>query len=717
MQKNQELQDIITLIENRQLGRALRGVENYLLTRQLQADADRVAVVRQDYDYLLQYWRQGYADPQRNELYDKLLRQLYVLTTNLVLKDWLRGSPYLKNLYTRTRQTGRNWTVSAIRQQLENYVSEQAMLSLEPENKRQVRREELERQHAMLMNDLFDYIVTTRLWPDTLSEAFEEMLLSPTIDSLDQQLIVSAITLSAMQAFDFNKFSVLANVCRQTTDDALRQRALVGWVLALDGNKNAIYPDLHQLVADLCADEQIRQALTELQMQLIYCMEAENDGKTIMSEIMPELMKGNNMRVTRHGLEEIDEDALEDILHPEAAEQNMERMEQSMHRMANMQKQGADIYFGGFSQMKRFPFFNQLSSWFVPFYSHHPAVSAVWQRTRGRRFLETVTAIGTFCDSDKYSFVLAFEQLLDRIPQSVLSMIEQGDATPIPIGGDIDLEEQRQPAFRRRMYLQNLYRFFRLYAVRSEFADPFSDVGRYLFFANPVFRGTALQQRSMEVAAFLLKRKRREELRMVLDGCDDSCHNYQYYMLRARIEKPAAQRTSYKEALRLQPESEQALAGYARACFNLQIYEEAVGAYERLAKLQERMSYQLSLAACLANCGRTSEAEPILFKLNYLHPDNKNVLRILAWTLMAGGKYEQAEKCYGQLEGEDVTRGDAVYHAICLWLMGRIADAIDRFNVLTEPLETIIDSERQFLLQHGVGPVDIQLMLDSVDSH
>ena len=53
-------------------------------------------------------------------------------------------------------------------------------------------------------------------------------------------------------------------------------------------------------------------------------------------------------------------------------------MEESFQKMAEMQKQGTDIYFGGFSQMKRFPFFNELSNWFVPFYSHHPAVAEVY---------------------------------------------------------------------------------------------------------------------------------------------------------------------------------------------------------------------------------------------------------------------------------------------------------------------------------------------------
>lgn len=40
--------------------------------------------------------------------------------------------------------------------------------------------------------------------------------------------------------------------------------------------------------------------------------------------------------------------------------------------MMDMREKGVDIYFSGFSQMKRFPFFSSLVNWFVPFISIIP---------------------------------------------------------------------------------------------------------------------------------------------------------------------------------------------------------------------------------------------------------------------------------------------------------------------------------------------------------
>lgn len=720
MRQNETLLNVINLAAERRLGEALSLLDSYLQAHpQLQSDMEKLQAVNSDYELLLHYWQQGFNDPERDKLYFKLLRRLYTLASNMLLNDHLRNSPFMRNLYSQPRQSGREWSVSAIRAQLEDYVSAQAMLELEPPHTRLPKSHQLHEQHARFMDDLFDYIVTSRLWSEATASAFEAMLLSPTVDLLDRQLIVSAVSLSVMQAFGYHKFSVLCSVYEQADDEALRQRALVGWVMSLGGMKPELYPEVARRVETLCLDDATLQALTELQMQLFYCMEAEDDGRRIHDEIIPDIMKGSHLRMTRQGLEENDEDSLEDILHPEAAEQHMEQMEQSMHRMADMQRSGADIYFGGFSQMKRFPFFSRLSAWFVPFYPQHPAVSDIWENTKGKRFLETVTKIGAFCDSDKYSFVLAFRQVLDRIPQSMLSMVEQGEASPIPLGGQIADDEQRQPAFQRRLYLQNLYRFHRLFSVRSEFVDPFADASRYVFFANPAFRLSRLQEHAMEVAAFLFKRKRTRELTLVLDSIDPARRDYNYYIMRARVEAVGdEQRRLYQQALRLRNDAEQALAGWARCCFDVQAYDDAIEAYQKLVDMQpERLSYQLSLAACMANADRTTEAEPLLFKLNYLHPDNLNVVRILAWTLMNGAKYDQAERYYEQLgQSQSVPSDDIVNHAFCLWLNGKTSDALKLLNTIDDKTSVAesIAAERSFLLGHGLLEVDLQLMLDSL---
>jgi hypothetical protein len=141
-------------------------------------------------------------------------------------------------------------------------------------------------------------------------------------------------------------------------------------------------------------------------------------------------------------------------------------------RFSDMEKQGSDIYFGGFSQMKRFPFFYTLSNWFVPFYLGHPALESVRKKLGENKFLQILFNSGPFCDSDKYSFALAMGSIIDKIPDSVKEMLNSGEAVLGPVASNIDKEST---TFLRRSYLQDLYRFFRLYPYRQDFRNPFEN--------------------------------------------------------------------------------------------------------------------------------------------------------------------------------------------------------------------------------------------------
>ena len=346
---NEALTTIISTILDRQLGKAIAHLENYFYTFIQPQAAEQLAEIKADYQLMGDYWLKGYNDPQREQLYDQLLRRMYVLTTNVYIRYVIRYSSYVSSVYNRCRSGRQEWSAASLRRDMEAFVSDVAMLELEPEHVRRQKQRETFEQHQRMMSDLFDYIWTTRLWTDSVTDAFEDMLLSPTIDSNDQQLMVSAITLSLLNHFGFNKFRLLLNVYRKSQDERVRQRALVGWVLGLDADAARLYTEMHELVEETLADERCLNELTELQMQMVFCLRAEQDTQIIQSEIMPELMKSGNIRITRNGIEEVDDDPMDDVLHPELSEERMERLEESMRRMVDMQRQGADIYFGGFS--------------------------------------------------------------------------------------------------------------------------------------------------------------------------------------------------------------------------------------------------------------------------------------------------------------------------------------------------------------------------------
>ena len=737
MKKNETLEQIFQLVADARLGEAMDALENYLLgqvgqgSAVRQQDLEQMNALRDDYRLMAEYWQRGYDDPQREAVAQRLLRRVYVLTANVYGRWQLLGSPFLKALHQRPRNQHADWSISSVRNDMETFVANLALLELEPEHTRQQKTLDLYKEHAEQMRNLFDYILTSRQWSEGLADAFISIVLSPTLASVDQQLIVSAVMLSAIQMFCPQKFRVLCEVYRQATDEQLRQRAFIGWALTADSQASQVFPDVAQRIGDLCADERTQQELAEMQMQLFYCLQADQDRDTIQNEIIPDIMSGSKLKVTGRGLEEVEDDQLDDILHPEAEELAMERMEQSVQRMAEMQRQGADIYFGGFSQMKRFPFFNDVTNWFVPFYPQHPAISQTWNGTRASRFLKTITRLGAFCDSDKYSFVLAFNMVLDRLPKNVLKMVEEGEAMALPVGGEVSIVDQQQPAFIRRACLQNLYRFFRLFSARSEFNNPFVEERHVLFFSNELFRQPSLAQQAMTVARFLMKRRQWTEAMKVLSNIAPEKHGVSLYVMLGTAMQHGMSSNPYltpadcfRQALLIEPDNERAQAGLARALFASHDYEEALTVYEKLLALKpDHSSYQQGAAVCMLHVGREEEALQLLYKLSFLHADDVGVSRILAWALTLTGKFDQANKTYDQLLGmESPNPQDILNQAYCHWLAHRIGQAIPLFRRFVElqgdadfSLEQeFMETEHQHLAQRGITDTEIRLMLDAV---
>lgn len=731
MQKDNTFDTVISDICKRKLHSAIKGLENYILSNPQVQSLDKLVTINVDYDMMAEYWKRGVNDPERNQVYEQLLHRLHTLTMNISITQHYRSSSYWMSLYQSPRKNGMKWGLSSVRNELEGFVSDMAVIDLEPEHIRKVKQNELNIRHHSYINDLFNYILTSHMWSEEVGNQFVDILVTPTVDTCDQQLIVSAITLATLNAFDVNKVLTLIRVYSQSSDVHVKQRALVGWTLTIDEKKDKLYPELKCAIADVCTDESVCQELTELQMQLYFCMEAEKDQKKIHDEIMPEIMNGSRIKITQKGLVEMDEDTLEDILHPDAAERDMEKMEQSVMRMAEMQKQGSDIYYAGFSQMKRFPFFNELSNWFVPFYTGHPAITNIWNNTKGKRFLQSLTAASAFCDGDKYSFVLAFEQVLSHLPAQMMKMVENGEASPMAIGGIVDSAEQNTPAYVRRMYLQNLYRFFRLFPMRQEFHNPFDDRNNYLFFANNFFTNTPIKMRLFEMVAFLIKRQKYYEAESVLVKFPDE-QDYQYCMLRAHIIQFDSlrswnkERTLYENALERKPGDRKAMAGLARAHYGMEQYNEALEIYNRLLEeVPDSKSYMLNAAICMVNLRQSQEALKLLYKLNYLYPDDMTVIHVLAWALTLENRYEDALKLYKQLTTQKHPNPDNfLNYGYCLWLKGDVAEAIQTFHYYSNLVDNgaskledaFMEAEHDILNQHHINDDEIKMMLDAATS-
>ena len=727
----------IPLIAKHNVGKALRAMKETIVEDKLPGYiVARYEDVKNDYRLMQDAMMRGLRDDKIDEVYADIMRKVYGASLDVLIEEKVKR--YSSYAYARVSAQQTEAHPDAVRTVLEAYVQDMAMMAFEPENTRKAKMEKLTADHHAYMKQLFNALLVAPMWNDRRAADFADLLLSPTIDRDDALLLVSAVMLATMNVNDPYKWDMLAEVYVRATDKVLKMRALVGWVLSLpyDPRGPRLFPFVQERIKAMLADKTTLKQMLDMQMQMLFCCNADADNEEIQRNIMPTLIKNTNLQMTRLGIVEKEDDPMKDIMDPNAAERDMEEMERKYRKMMDMQKQGSDIYFGGFSKMKTFPFFNDLCNWFAPFNAAHPALGAARERLAGSTFLNNLMENGPFCDSDKYSFALAIAQIMDRMPDNIKEMLNS-DAT---FGPTVSKEEQEDPAYICRSYLQSLYRFFRLYRSKRDFLNPFildeleDNDGNALFMSYKLLACPEMEENAVALCGFLLKRKMMREL-MSMAICYKSSQNPRLVRFLALVPMTDGK---WQEAYDLfasvseDQHTEESLRGMAHCCMSLKRFGEAVAIYRRLLAMHpDSFSYQLNLAVCLmssdafsscgdassscgdvasscgdassscgddaSSCGASScgaasslggkvEARPnkvveegtkLLYKLDYEHPNNANVRRVLAWCMMLQGHFDKAIDIYMRLLSQpDAVSADRLNAAYAHWLSRDVARAV-----------------------------------------
>lgn len=720
---NQIFNPIRRLIQEKRLGDALHMLKSMLASNQIYSLTDEVESIENDYELMLNYFSQGFADPQRKTLFESLLRKTMKCVNNGELAFQIKNWPVFG--YAKSRGDRMAANREEVRRKLENFMSDLAINQLmgdTAENQEQRIYEE----HHDFITAVFDALWTGGQWGNDEAEFYTQLILSPTIHINDALMLTSAVQLSLHNFFDSRKWLAMIEIYRKAGDERLRQRALVGWALAPMPDAK-LYPEVADKLKELSFDDITHRQLTGLQMQIYFCLNAENDHEEIQREIMPNLIKNNGFNITRFGITEKEDDPMQDILNPHAEEEAMETMEKNFQKMMDMQKAGSDIYFGGFAQMKRFGFFQTLANWFCPFYIQHPDIKTSADKLKNSRFMQNLFEHGPFCDSDKYSFALAMKSVIDRIPENMREMMDSQEA----LGPTLSEEEKKTTAYIRRMYLQDLYRFHKLFSDRKAFRNPFESEGNgqhteELFLRNRIFSGLLLDEDVTALAQFLMKRKRFHAMAELLD-VHANPSNPQQSLLKAwayyHLQDYEQALNLFSSVLERQLDIDSARKGLAKVLMRTGRFDEASIQYQTLLEGNpDNKHYRLNLTVCLIQQEKYDEALKHAFQLGYEHPDDSNVKRVLAWCLLHSDKREQAIKEYETLTAKnDAVKDDFLNEGYCYWVNGRIPKAIAAFrkyvgmcesNKGKELLRNEWMKEADFLDSHGIDEYQRNMLLD-----
>ncbi|MBO7569606.1 MAG: hypothetical protein J6T11_04575, partial [Bacteroidaceae bacterium] len=356
------------------------------------------------YQQMLQFMLQGINDVQSERIRTDICHQLSFVASRLERLERIKNHGEEKYVSV-CKEMKRIPSFESIVSQLETVSQEMTEVThdeLLRDSIRQHKMETLLEEHEATMLNLFNWTWTSDVWQNADVDQANRIILSDRINTNDKAVFITATTLSLFEFVDTAKLLFLLD-CYLVEDDMVSQRALVGFLLVFHFSftqvkDNQDLKDRLQIYSD---DATFIHDLYATMIQLQMSCTTESVTSRMRNDIMPALMQGLTMR-KKPDAQSIDPDTF--IKNGENPEwMDNEKMNKKMQEMAEMQLDGADVYFASFSTLKGYSFFQQMPHWFYPFSlenSHTPEMKK-FSDGMVNKIIRLILKGSPFCNSDK----------------------------------------------------------------------------------------------------------------------------------------------------------------------------------------------------------------------------------------------------------------------------------------------------------------------------
>ena len=683
------------------------------------------------YSFMLKYLEQGVMDPQRDEILAGIRQSLFTLNDQCFIGLMEPMSPEV--FYARRRELGSTSLVSIV----EEYRAVLKELSLA----QTVETEKDSTNHAILSRlqqaESIETKLFNRVWSTfpLNSEDAGTLKLCISGDILPVHtrcLIVAALMLGLMKFYDESKLLVLLEAYTMSDEPEVQLRSLICAMLAMLAHKKRTSSSkaIQTRLAAMIDTDDFDHDVWGIQLQLARSRNTENVKQRVRNDLIPNIMK---MRPDIIDKLKDKESQIIDLSDIEANPEWQQWLDQSgitrkIEEFNAMQIEGSDVFIATFAHLKTFPFFKTLSNWFLPFY---PAHSAVLENLGASKLAlaDVVQHAPYLCNSDKYSFCLS----LGALPESQRSMMsaqleEQNAALNEARQGELPDERLRRMSI-ITAFVQDLYRFFKLFSRRREFIAVMDDPGLDMTDCLPLVQVTRDAHVLELLGALYFKNAFYDDAIKCftrLEGMDDATDDHIYqkigfaYQNAGKIDKAL----KYYQRYELLHENDAWNMRHIAACYRAKgQYEQALDYYRRAeALVPDNVSLTLTIGHVLLEQSRTNEALQQYFKADLMEGAKHRAWRPIAWCSFLLSDYERAHDYYDRIARDDKPSSqDLLNRGHVLLCQGNTEDAIATYR---EALKSMDGDSAKFraafkgdameLRLHGISAVDQALIPDAV---
>ena len=721
--------EILLHLSKRQLKDAFEALRKITINIQDWKIIETLSELETNYKFMLHYLFEGVNDPEREEVYRNLLRSLYELTDDAT--DEILNIESSNIFYERYRSNiTKNTSISDIHAQLLDISGTIALAGLQNEGiEKNDKIRELAVKRERISSDMFNYIYISPRANDKDLNNYLSFIRDIDLPTRERALFISAISLSLFHRFDTRKVQVLMEAA-VSDNIQFRARAIVGLVVTMQmyDTRWSLYPELKSQLAIMSENADFRKAILRVIIQLIRSRETEQISKKIKEEILPEMMKFNNMAGRKLNMEELMGEAEFSEKNPEWQKELEESgLGKKLQEYSNLQMEGADVFHSTFSGLKHFPFFSEMSNWFLPFDPRYSEFLSLFPPDNTNNLLQAaVIDSGHMCNSDKYSFCLSLLQIPGNQREIMLGRmgaeseeIKQLQKEAKEMNPTIDEEVVSN------QYIQDLYRFFKLNPYRNNFYDIFKL--NINFYDKKSIAPLISNIEDMKKIAFYCFDKNNfgEALdifnRLIeLDSQSDDIWQKIGYC-RQMINNPESALEAYLQADLLKPNNSWIIKRIAQLYRTLKQPELSLDYYKKAARLTpDNIPTELNIGHCYLELNNYEQALNTYFKVELLDSKGTKAHRPIAWTAFLLKKYDLSRKYYQLILKTKPTIHDYLNAGHVELCIDNKKEAISLYKQSLyqdqdfELFELLFDADKDILIAHGVDEKIFPFLFDQV---
>ncbi|MDR3260874.1 MAG: hypothetical protein LBT78_03470, partial [Tannerella sp.] len=683
-------------------------LQNLISGSQAYSFQNRLNELQETYRYMLHYYAEGAKDPMQEQIYATVRTDAYELTDRIKHQLLTAESPLVYYANKRTSSL-HPVGVEAVVQQLQTQFELADMTRYEGS-----------------VNQLFNTLWTAAFLSETDTLSVRKALKNAGFPSPVKCQVVSALLLGLQMSFDKEKLYLLFDAAGDREEE-VRIRALIAICLTLYTyrQRTAYYPGIRHRLDILAETPDFKRILKTIILRFILSRETEKVTHKLQEEILPEMLKLTSKINPHTGRPELASEFSGDDMNPEWKDLLSDsKLAKKIEEYSHLQEEGLDVMHSTFIHLKHFPFFRNVSNWFLPFTTQHSMFRD--RQEVSNTALETMMQSSFMCNSDKFSLFFSLFQLPEEHRRAMIHQIDsQMDEMNRQLAQELK-SKQNIVENVTGQYIQDLYRFYKLFPRHADFEDIFN--WALDFHHLPALKPYLSDAETLvNIAEFYLRKGYFENAQtiyepLVAQEAQDAMLYQKLGYCKQMTGNLQGALAAYLRSEMMNPDSKWVIRRIADCYRVLKQPEEALKFYLRYEQLNpDAIPVLIHMGHCYMELKNYSEALKYYFKADYLEPESHKAGRAIAWCSFLTGKYDQARHYYKKIGNHQPQTQDFLNAGHTEWALQNIRKALVCYQSAVqaeagdfEKFLTLFRQDIPDLILAGIEPSEIPLLLDQL---